>query len=366
MYTGRTSYYNIPFMRNGDTLEELSEREVAQIIENQLRAGILAEGETRVYKEGRFLLSTVRGGFEVKLIGTPAVRGIARGGLVEVFGDVTWSPVPLGSLWYLYIKATAKTYLDPANIEMVMDKIPRSTPDHLYMALLDTRDPNNPVLETQPEGKPTGSNLFELLNNPTNPFGDRLVQSNITARVRMDIELDETGTVLIKRSTTPNTAPAVLIDNKGTGPDIQGKMDLTLADMRVKVALSDTADNLPLGARSLVGAIRRAAYSGPVKVGYTPEIKVDASQGNVFDVLLTGDAVIETPDNGSDGQVCTWRLRQDGIGNRGLRLGPRFRFPNEYTDLSFSRKPSNLDIVQAMYHVGDDRWDVTNVKLGYI
>lgn len=79
-------------------------------------------------------------------------------------------------------------------------------------------------------------------------------------------------------------------------------------------------------------------------------VDTDASLSNTFKLLMTA-AVGSTrelgnPTNMEDGQFLTWRVTQDGSGNRALTFGTKFKFSGNST---LSTAGDAVDIISGVY-----------------
>lgn len=249
-------------MANGDILSEGEEDVRAKIIENQLRGGILAAGGNRVLSEGTYTTQTrVDRTTQVTLEGTPALRGYANEGFVEVFGSLTWDGLLPDQTHYLYVKATQETYLDPAAVTTFASSEFLTQDNLLYLAKLDTdgvQSGDTPDIDISPEGKASAFNLFALLNNNTNPFGSTLTQSILLVLEQLSVRLAKDKTASFQQLNADATLPVISIENLGDNPEIYSSGELRLADSRLNegFALTDP-DNIEYEgiAVSLIGAL---------------------------------------------------------------------------------------------------------------
>lgn len=249
-------------MGDGDTLSASQEQIAYKIIENQLRGGILASGGNRVLDEGTYLVQVNSGNFStVTLTGNPALRGFANEGFVEVYGQLRWENLAPNQEYYLYVRTTTNTYLDPGNVETVTSTSPITLNDHLYLAKIDTADatPSSvPTIDTTPTGKATAFNLFSLLNDNSDPFGSVLNQSILNVLQQFSVRLGKDKTALFQQLNSDATLPVISIENAGDNPEIISSGELRLADVRIPAgfALTDAANEAYLGvAESLIGAL---------------------------------------------------------------------------------------------------------------
>lgn len=103
-----------------------------------------------------------------------------------------------------------------------------------------------------------------------------------------------------------------------------------------------------------------------VSLAYAASLNTNASAGDIFDVTLTGNAVLENPTNPVNGKTIRWRVTQDGSGSRLVTLGNKFVIPSTATSpLTFSTTANTMDILAATYHAGRDKWDVVAFVKGY-
>jgi hypothetical protein len=101
-----------------------------------------------------------------------------------------------------------------------------------------------------------------------------------------------------------------------------------------------------------------------VYLSYYPTILIDAKLGEVFDVTLSGDTVLENPLNPTNGKTIRFRITQDGVGGRMVALGSKFNAPG-MAGVQWSTDPDKMDILTATYHEGRDKWDIVYFIGGY-
>jgi hypothetical protein len=108
----------------------------------------------------------------------------------------------------------------------------------------------------------------------------------------------------------------------------------------------------------------RAATATVVPLADGAHIATDASQGTVFDVTIAGDRILDNPTNPSDGQVCTWRVKQGAGGNHLLTYGSAFNFGAAGAP-TLSTTAAKIDEITARYNLATTKWDVVLVSLGF-
>jgi hypothetical protein len=264
-YGGATPVYEIPFPVDGDPIDSAPEHLAASIIENGIRAGILGAGGTRVYAEGTYTAETDAFGITtVTLLGSPSVLGIAANGLVESNVPVVWTALRRDREYWLYVRASRDTYIDPADFEAIALESPLTDQSYLLLASVDTAGATTaapPAVDNNPDGKATGFNLFQLLNSNTDPFGPTLTQSILTVLQSLRVFLSPTQTMLVSQQSSAATQPVITIENQSARPEIRGAAELRLADSRLLAgfALTDTANPAYTGAAiSIVGALNES------------------------------------------------------------------------------------------------------------
>jgi hypothetical protein len=269
-YIKSTPNYGIPYISDNEIMAGSDEETAALIIDNQIRAGILGAGGTRVYQNGAFaadISDPVLGSVDVTLTGiegNPSVQGIANNCLVEVYDPIVWEDLAPDSFYYLYIQATDDTFTDATNVNIVASESPILGIDYLFLATVSTigtdavPTPTQPELDVSPPGKPTAFNIYQLLNNNYNPFGPSMTQSVLTILDSLTVLLDVGSTTLIKQLNPDATQPCLTIQNVSPQPEIASSGQLRFADQYIPqgFAFSDAANTSYQGvAVSIIGAL---------------------------------------------------------------------------------------------------------------
>lgn len=93
-------------------------------------------------------------------------------------------------------------------------------------------------------------------------------------------------------------------------------------------------------------------------------IAVNAALGNIFTVTLGGNRTLSNPTGAVDGQILTFRIRQDGTGSRTLAFDTKFRFGTVLTlaSLILSTTAGATDYIEVVYHATDDKFDVIDAS----
>lgn len=269
-YIKSTFHYGIPYISDNEIMAGSDEETANLIIDNQIRAGILGAGGTRVYQNGAFfadISDPVTGTVDVTLTpveGNPSVQGIANNCLVEVYDPIIWQDLQPNSFYYLYVQATQVTFTDATNVNIIASESPITGQDFLFLATVDTTGtdavptPTSPVVDVSPPGKPTAFNLYQLLNSTHDPFGPSLTQSVLTILDSLTVMLDVGSTTLIQQLNPDATLPCLTIENVSPQPEIASSGQLRFADQYIPhgFAFSDAANTAYQGiAVSIIGAL---------------------------------------------------------------------------------------------------------------
>lgn len=103
-----------------------------------------------------------------------------------------------------------------------------------------------------------------------------------------------------------------------------------------------------------------------VSLVFNTTIAVDCSTGEIFDITLTDNILLDNPINAINGKTIRFRITQDATGNRTVTLGSKFNLPSSATSpLPWSSGVNKMDVLAATYHEGRDKWDVVAFVPGY-
>ena len=94
-------------------------------------------------------------------------------------------------------------------------------------------------------------------------------------------------------------------------------------------------------------------------------ISVDATLGNIFTVTLGGNRTLSNPTGAVNGQRLTFRVTQDGSGNRTLAFDTKFRFGTDLTSITLSTSANKTDYIGVIYHGADDKFDIVAIMKGF-
>lgn len=103
-----------------------------------------------------------------------------------------------------------------------------------------------------------------------------------------------------------------------------------------------------------------------LSISYSSTINTDATNGEMFDITLTGNTTLANPTNPVNGKTLRWRITQDSSGNHTVSLGNKFNLPSSASSpLPWSTAANKMDILAATYHAGRDKWDIVAFVPGY-
>lgn len=89
----------------------------------------------------------------------------------------------------------------------------------------------------------------------------------------------------------------------------------------------------------------------------TNAVAVDASVGDVYDLLLTSSSwTVSAPTNAHDGKEMTIRLTQDGTGSRTLAWNAIFDFGSSPGAVTLSTGANKVDILKFHYVAALTKW----------
>jgi hypothetical protein len=111
----------------------------------------------------------------------------------------------------------------------------------------------------------------------------------------------------------------------------------------------------------------RAFTGGVVALVDAATIATNAALGNHFRVSTASDRTLGAPTNPADGQFCSWRITNTDASSRTLTLASGaggFRFCSTITGLS-AIAAGKADIIGAIYHQSDNRWEVVSYSKGH-
>jgi hypothetical protein len=95
---------------------------------------------------------------------------------------------------------------------------------------------------------------------------------------------------------------------------------------------------------------RVSINKGIVNIPYAASFTTDCSLGNVFEMTLTGNSIMNLPINAAAGATYTWIFHQDSVGGRQMTWPSAFKWQALFApDLSYALV-NRTDVVQGIYN----------------
>ena len=127
-----------------------------------------------------------------------------------------------------------------------------------------------------------------------------------------------------------------------------------------KVSVADgtlTVNNVAVGGGALT--VKQLTYT-------STNVVTDLSQGDIFKVTITNNALINNPTGGSDGKAYTWWVKQDASGEHVITLGTNFVIPSSATQpLAWSTNANAMTMLGVRYDATAGKCYVVSLVPGY-
>lgn len=95
-------------------------------------------------------------------------------------------------------------------------------------------------------------------------------------------------------------------------------------------------------------------------------LSTNCDNGDIFTVTLGGNRTMDNPTGTpTDGQQITYRITQDGAGNRTITWGGNFRFGSDVPNPNLSTTGGKTDYVGFQYNFAATKWDCLATARGY-
>ena len=95
-------------------------------------------------------------------------------------------------------------------------------------------------------------------------------------------------------------------------------------------------------------------------------VSTNATTGDIFELVLTGNINLNKPSNGINGKTIIWLMKQGNVGSNTITLDPSFIIPSSATNpLAFSSTVGKTDVFAATYLSDYDKWIVVSMIPGY-
>lgn len=186
-YSGRTDFYNIPYMKAGDILIEDNERQQLQIIDGLLYAATMG-GSNCIIQDASYTLSNTTSANASLLLSASGEHVITAlvGKRVTVLEDPATLSLPSGGTYYIYLRTTENIDSDPTSCEVVSLTERNDSDGSILLAIVDYSGASA-TLDTD-TGKLYLTAIQSHILDNVNPHGDTLEQStlNVTSHLRVN------------------------------------------------------------------------------------------------------------------------------------------------------------------------------------
>lgn len=214
-YGKKTTYYQMPYLINGDILDEVQEEIIAKTIDDQLFGAMLTGGNGVVVEGTYSAFDPLTGTYNVILqaSGGPALRGIVKYALCDTGTTLLWSGLATGSFYYLYVTSGPTMFYNPTDVLTLAttSPYPVNSTDYLLLATYDLTAGYPGTLNDNPVGKQYTTGISTHINNTVNPHSEDLTQARMLV----------TDHVILQQTSPVSTQAPLVIDNAGTAADIK-------------------------------------------------------------------------------------------------------------------------------------------------
>lgn len=228
-YKQCTRRLKIPVHGNGDPLSPPVEMQRFQVIENMLLAGTKGIRNC-VFDDGLFELNPDTDSTYVATLRatghSPSAIGMVGGSYFEASPIISWTGLKKGYFYYLYLRATGKTFEDFNSVNAVSSQYTIEG-DNLLMGTADCRS-DQPKLEPYPDGKLYSGDLAQHVNDVENPHGRELLQDVLYVGQKLVLHSPEGNSAEIEVLVdgNPVTVPASAIP--GAVAELAGRKVVTI------------------------------------------------------------------------------------------------------------------------------------------
>ena len=267
-YSKTSRFYEIPYMVNGDVMDEADEQIRTEIIDNQLfaamstmPAGVMQEGAYQQYDAGGGNYGVV-----IRSAGSPSIWGTVNYRLIYDNSTITFVPMQAGTsanYYYLYLLAQPNLEFDttaytPTIVPGVPGVLPVDINNHNYLLLatLDLRAGYPGVLNTDPTSKVYVTTWIDHVNTRVNPHSTSLTQDELIITKHLSVSNDTAQSLDLLQTNISSTAPLLNMSNLGTGPTFRTSGEMVFDDVRAVVRLSEAGQaSFLTTSQSIVGSV---------------------------------------------------------------------------------------------------------------
>lgn len=191
-YKQRTSKLGIPVPGYGDKILPEMELKRFQLLENMLLAAMRGNVNS-VFEEGSFTVTKGEDGSYKVLLSATGLSACATGNVGGAYFDapssVSWEGLKDGFSYFLYIRGSFKTFLEPSDVRTVSSLRRLTDSVSVLMAKVDLTG-SVAVLDRMPDGKVNARDVAKHVEDWDNPHGSRVVQDEILVKKILALEAD--------------------------------------------------------------------------------------------------------------------------------------------------------------------------------
>jgi hypothetical protein len=294
-YKQSTPILAIPVLGYNDKILPEVELYRNTVIENFLIAGMQGVKHC-VFDEGYWRLNQTADGVYSAVLGatgiTPAAHGTVGGAYFKAASQIRWEGLKKGNVYWLYLRATQHTMVDPEKTRVAISNHKlSSTDDCLLMAEVNLRD-TEPEINPYPEGKVYSKDIARHANDKENPHGKRLYQDELVITEKLILRSREGVSPMVQVEYDgevidfpANMLPGAIAELAGRAVEIIDFESFGKEGGVIKVANRKKVFNVTTQ-RRVVGDFTGTV--GEVAVGYFSE-DARADEENEFVVYNAGD-----------------------------------------------------------------------------
>ena len=192
MYKGKTPIYNIPYLKDGDKIQEKIEKQRALAIENLLFAGncgvpkvIFEDGDYDIYEvdDTNFILT-------ITAENEYAVLGILNHRLFYSHKPIVFDGLTKNNFYFIYVAYQTELNIDATRFRRVLSPTIKDSDKYLLLATVDLRG-DEPVINENPDDKKYTKDILGHITDSTNPHGRNLHQDKLTIHDNLWINENE-------------------------------------------------------------------------------------------------------------------------------------------------------------------------------
>lgn len=212
-YNQRTPLLALPVLGYNDKILPEVELHKWTVIENLLIAGmqgvkhcVFDEGYWRIQQtaDDTYMVSVGGVGHSV------AAHGTVGGAYFKADSQIRWEGLQKGNLYWLYLRATQHTMVNPEMTRAAISKH-RLSDDSLLMAYVDLRSAE-PEINPYPDGKVYSKDIARHANDKENPHGLRLYQQELVVTEKLVLRNQD------------GTAPTIEVEVDGEAVSLPANM----------------------------------------------------------------------------------------------------------------------------------------------